>query len=93
MSHCEIYRKSFKHISIWSSPEPAIVIYPVSSIYIFNKGSDFDKAFNPFFNFGKSAAFLHLTATLYTGETEYFIDLSGCESLISILPSVPVLIK
>jgi hypothetical protein len=30
---------------------------------------------------------------LYTGETEYFIDLIGWESAIYILPKVPVFIK
>jgi len=38
-------------------------------------GSDLDNFFNPSTNLGKSYAFLGLTATLTTGDTEYFITL------------------
>ena len=38
------------------------------------KGSAFDIFIKPETNFGKSAGFFALTATLTTGDTEYFIE-------------------
>jgi len=67
--------KSFKQISTCNSPQPAITCYPLSSVIVRTKGSDLDNFFKPSTNLGKSAAFLTLTATLTTGDTEYFIDL------------------
>jgi len=67
--------KSFKQISICNSPQPAIMCYPDSSVKQRTKGSDFDNFFIPSTNFGKSAASLTSTATLTTGDTEYFMDL------------------
>lgn len=58
-----------------NSPHPAITFYPESSIVTTTNGSDLDNFFNPSTNFGKSAGFFGVTATLTTGETEYFIVL------------------
>lgn len=38
-------------------------------------GSDLESFFKPSTSLGRSPAFLTLTATLTTGETEYFMDL------------------
>jgi hypothetical protein len=50
---------------------------PVYSKVQTTKGSDLESFLIPSTSFGKSAAFFGLTATLTTGETEYFIDLIG----------------
>jgi len=50
---------------------------PVYSNEQITNGSDLESFFKPSTSFGKSAGFLGLTATLTTGETEYFIDLIG----------------
>ena len=47
----------------------------VSVLITWTKGSAFDIFNKPETNFGKSAGFLALTATLTTGDTEYFMDL------------------
>lgn len=57
------------------------------------KGSDLASFLIPSTNLGKSAAFFGFTATLTTGDTEYFIDLIGWDSGWSTLAIVPVLIK
>lgn len=67
--------KSFKQISMCNSPHPAMMCYPDSSVIQRTKGSDLDNFFIPSTNFGKSEASFTLTATLTTGETEYFMDL------------------
>jgi len=67
--------KSLRQISTCNSPHPAITCYPFSSVPAITKGSDLESFFNPSTNLGKSAAFLTSTATLTTGDTEYFIDL------------------
>ena len=56
-------------------------------------GSDLDNFLSPSTNLGRSAGFLGLTATLTTGETEYFIDLIGWDSGKSTDAIVPVFIK
>lgn len=66
---------------------------PVSSRIQTTKGSDLANFLIPSTSFGKSAGFFALTATLTTGDTEYFIDLIGWDSGWSTLPIVPVLIK
>ena len=63
-----------RHISIWSSPHPAIIFSPVSYIVHWTNGSSLDNLYNPFTKFGKSAADFGVTATRTTGATEYFID-------------------
>jgi len=62
---------------MWSSPHPAMTFSPVYSNEQITNGSDLESFFKPSTSFGKSAGFLGLTATLTTGETEYFIDLIG----------------
>lgn len=64
ISHWANSLRSFKQISMWSSPEPATVISPVSYFSILIRGSDLESLFRPFSSFCKSAAFLHFTATL-----------------------------
>ena len=89
-SHSENFLRSFTHISIWSSPDPARVISPVSSFSTFSSGSDFDSFVNPLVSLGRSAGLLGLTATLKTGATEYFIDRSGWDTGRSTVEMVPV---
>lgn len=67
--------KSLRQISTCNSPQPAIMCYPDSSVRHKTKGSDLDNFFIPSTNLGKSAAFLTSTATLTTGDTEYFMHL------------------
>lgn len=75
------FAKSLRQISTCNSPHPAITCSPVdSSVVQTTNGSDFDNFLSPSTNFGKSPAFFGLTATLTTGETEYFIDLMVCAS-------------
>lgn len=80
--------KSFKHISICNSPDPAIICSPLSSVYVWTKGSDYANLLRPSTNFGRSAGFFGLTATLTTGDTLYFIFLIGWASGWSLI--VPV---
>lgn len=69
------FYKSFKQISTCNSPHPAIICSPDSEVEHYTKGSDLESFFNPSTNLGKSLAFLGLTATLTTGDTEYFMFL------------------
>merc|ERR1719470_26489 len=83
--------RSFRQISRWSSPAPAIICSPDSSMRICTMGSDLDSLFNPSTSLGRSAGFLGSTATLTTGETENFMTFMLCASLKVVM--VPVLTK
>mmetsp|Transcript_10011 Transcript_10011/g.37140 ORF Transcript_10011/g.37140 Transcript_10011/m.37140 type:complete len:227 (-) Transcript_10011:1489-2169(-) len=72
--------RSFKQISRCSSPAPATMCSPVSSIKQRTMGSDLERRFNPSTSLGRSWEFLHSTATRTTGDTENFIALMVCAS-------------
>lgn len=74
------FSSSFRHISICNSPHPAIMCSPDSSVKHCTRLSDLAKFFSPYISFGKSAAFFGYTATLTTGDTEYFIGFMLCAS-------------
>ena len=93
ISNLQNCSKVFKHISTCNSPHPAIINYPVSSVFTVIRESALDKFFRPSTNFGKSAGFFGETATLNIGATEYFIDLIGYGSNFSIDVIVPVLTR
>lgn len=57
------------------------------------KGSDLANFLIPSTNLGRSAGFFGLTATLTTGETEYFMDRIECAYGWSEEAIVPVLIR
>merc|ERR1712168_1413785 len=65
--------RSLRQISRWSSPAPAIMCSPDSSMMHCTMGSDLANLFRPSTSLGKSAGFLGSTATLTTGETENFM--------------------
>jgi len=46
--------KSFKQISTWSSPQPAMICSPVSSVETKTKGSDLASFLRPSTNLGRS---------------------------------------
>mmetsp|Transcript_8811 Transcript_8811/g.37259 ORF Transcript_8811/g.37259 Transcript_8811/m.37259 type:complete len:234 (-) Transcript_8811:1336-2037(-) len=73
--------RSLRQISRCSSPAPATMCSPVSSIWHSTMGSDLDRRLRPSTSLGRSCEFLHSTATRTTGETENFIALSGCASV------------
>merc|ERR1719482_262852 len=73
-SHCAYSSlKSFKQISTWSSPQPAITCSPLSSVVHTTRGSDFDNFFRPSTSFGRSLPSFGFTATFTTGDTLYFM--------------------
>mmetsp|Transcript_5770 Transcript_5770/g.15487 ORF Transcript_5770/g.15487 Transcript_5770/m.15487 type:complete len:226 (+) Transcript_5770:728-1405(+) len=72
--------RSLRQISRWSSPAPATMCSPVSSIWHWTMGSDLDRRLRPSTSLGRSWEFLHSTATRTTGETENFIALRVCAS-------------
>ena len=68
-------------LSRCSSPAPAMMFSPVSSLeMIKTSGSDLDRRLRPSTSLGRSAEFLHSTATRTTGDTENFMDLMVCAS-------------
>merc|ERR1719326_1052502 len=75
-----------------SSPQPAMMCSPDSSIEHWTSGSDLDKRLRPSTSFGKSLGFFGWTATRTTGETEYFIVTMGCDSVASASARVPDLV-
>merc|ERR1711865_758675 len=88
-SHCAYSSlKSFKQISTWSSPHPAMTCSPFSSVVQTTKGSDFESFFKPSTSFGRSFPSLGLTATFTTGDTLYFMGVMLCAS--SMVVMVPV---
>merc|ERR1719305_1795248 len=76
---------------MWSSPQPAIMCSPDSSIEHCTSGSDFERRLRPSTSFGRSLGFLGCTATRTTGETEYFMVTMGCDSAASASQRVPAL--
>mmetsp|Transcript_1738 Transcript_1738/g.6049 ORF Transcript_1738/g.6049 Transcript_1738/m.6049 type:complete len:330 (+) Transcript_1738:455-1444(+) len=73
--------RSLRQISRWSSPAPATMCSPVSSIWHTTMGSDLERRFRPSTSLGRSCACLHSTATRTTGDTENFIALMGNASV------------
>mmetsp|Transcript_12584 Transcript_12584/g.27326 ORF Transcript_12584/g.27326 Transcript_12584/m.27326 type:complete len:208 (+) Transcript_12584:850-1473(+) len=65
--------RSLRQISRWSSPAPAMMFSPDSSVMICTRGSDLERRLRPSTSLGRSDEFLTWTATRTTGDTEYFI--------------------
>merc|ERR1719482_2702899 len=85
-SHCAYSsRKSFKQISTWSSPQPAITCSPLSSVVQTTSGSDFESFFKPSTSLGRSFPSLTFTATFTTGDTLYFMALMLYASSMSVI--------
>merc|ERR1719230_226577 len=74
---------------MWSSPQPAMMCSPDSSIEHCTSGSDLERRLRPSTSLGRSLGFLGVTATRTTGETEYFIVTIGCDSVASASARVP----
>merc|ERR1719451_79830 len=72
--------RSLRQISRWSSPAPAMMCSPVSSMEHTTMGSDLERRLSPSTSLGRSDATLHSTATRTTGDTENFMALMGCAS-------------
>merc|ERR1719150_1275506 len=83
--------KSFRQISRWSSPAPAMMCSPDSSIMHCTMGSDLARRFRPSTSLGSSDGFLGSTATHTTGDTENFMTFMLCASLKVVM--VPVLTR
>mmetsp|Transcript_12847 Transcript_12847/g.22665 ORF Transcript_12847/g.22665 Transcript_12847/m.22665 type:complete len:321 (+) Transcript_12847:1045-2007(+) len=83
--------RSCRQISKCSSPAPAIMCSPVSSITHWTMGSERAKRFRPSTSLGRSQACLGSTATRTTGDTLNFIALRGCASSLPSLVRVAVL--
>merc|ERR1719231_1730343 len=66
-----------------SSPQPAMMCSPDSSMEHCTSGSDLERSFG----------FLGCTATRTTGETEYFMVTIGCDSVASASAMVPCLTR
>merc|ERR1712066_217312 len=83
--------KSLRQISRGSSPAPAMMCSPDSSIMHCTMGSDLEGRFSPSTSLGRSEAFFGSTATLTTGDTENFMTFMLCASLNVVM--VPVLTR
>merc|ERR1712127_657929 len=83
--------RSLRQISRWSSPAPAMMCSPDSSMEIWTIGSDLERRSRPSTSFGRSDGFLHSTATRTTGDTENFITLMLWEPSHEVM--VPVLTR
>merc|ERR1719424_489468 len=83
--------RSLRQISMWSSPQPAMMCSPDSSMEHCTRGSDLERRFRPSTSLGRSLGFLGWTATRTTGDTEYFIVMIGCDSVASASAMVPAL--
>merc|ERR1719313_1462010 len=68
---------------MWSSPQPAMMCSPDSSIEHCTSGSDLERRLRPSTSLGRSFGFLGETATRTTGDTEYFMVTIGCDSVAS----------
>merc|ERR1719424_888393 len=85
-SHCAYSSlKSFRQISTWSSPHPAMMCSPLSSVVQITRGSDFESFFKPSTSLGRSLPSFGLTATFTTGDTLYFIAVMLCASSMSVM--------
>merc|ERR1719502_1193790 len=76
---------------MWSSPQPAMMCSPDSSIEHCTSGSDLDRRLSPSTSLGRSLGFLGVTATRTTGDTEYFMVTIGWHSVASASATVPAL--
>merc|ERR1719408_1015869 len=76
---------------MWSSPQPAMMCSPDSSIEHCTSGSDLERRLRPSTSLGRSLGFLGVTATRTTGETEYFMVTMGWASVASASATVPAL--
>merc|ERR1719197_1912167 len=76
---------------MWSSPHPAMMCSPLSSIEHCTSGSDLERRLRPSTSLGRSLGFLGCTATRTTGDTEYFMVTIGCDSAASASARVPLL--
>merc|ERR1719198_2888085 len=74
-----------------SSPQPAMMCSPDSSIEHCTSGSDLERRLRPSTSLGRSLGFLGVTATRTTGDTEYFMVTMGCDSVASASAIVPAL--
>merc|ERR1719502_895684 len=74
-----------------SSPQPAMMCSPDSSMEHCTSGSDLERRLRPSTSLGRSFGFFGETATRTTGETEYFIVTIGCDSVASASAMVPAL--
>merc|ERR1719352_784730 len=74
-----------------SSPQPAMMCSPDSSMEHCTSGSDLERRLRPSTSLGRSLGFLGCTATRTTGDTEYFIVTIGCDSAASASQMVPAL--
>merc|ERR1719327_740432 len=72
-----------------SSPQPAMMCSPDSSMEHCTRGSDLERRLRPSTSLGRSFGFLGCTATRTTGETEYFMVTIGCDSVASASAMVP----
>merc|ERR1719329_943091 len=72
-----------------SSPQPAMMCSPDSSIEHCTSGSDLDRRLRPSTSLGRSLGCLAATATRTTGETEYFMVTIGCDAVASASAMVP----
>ena len=81
--------RSLRQISRWSSPAPAMMCSPDSSIEHCTSGSDLLRRLRPSTSLGRSLGFLGCTATRTTGDTEYFMVTMGCDSVASASAMVP----
>ncbi len=83
--------RSLRQISRWSSPAPAMMCSPDSSMIHCTMGSDLARRLSPSTSLGRSAGFLASTATRTTGLTLNFITrmLWACSKVVM----VPVFTK
>ena len=66
-------RRSFTQLPTCSSPQPAMMCSPFSSVVQITGGSDVDSFFKPSTSVGNPLPSLTLTATSPTGDTLYFM--------------------
>merc|ERR1719379_1874729 len=71
--------RSLRQISMCSSPQPAMMCSPDSSMEQTTSGSDLERRLRPSTSLGRSFGFLAATATRTTGDTEYFMVTIGCD--------------
>merc|ERR1719399_1279756 len=76
-----------------SSPQPAMMCSPDSSMEHCTSGSDLERRLRPSTSLGRSLGFLGCTATRTTGETEYFIVTMGCDSTASVLRPIMRMVR
>merc|ERR1719421_14435 len=72
-----------------SSPQPAMMCSPDSSMEHCTSGSDLERRLRPSTSLGRSLGFLGVTATRTTGDTEYFMVTMGWHSIASASAMVP----